>query len=188
MPSWTVMKPTCGRCIRQKKNKRYSSAPQQHSPQHNINQTNWWKQHIPFLDALITENITGGFHHSIFREPTHTNKYLYPISDQHKTQVNGVLRTFIYRSRLLRDKQNKNSIQHHIDSRTQEKWLHPETHAQSSQKHTTYQRREPKSNYCYIHERETDRINKLWRNRHQDTTTKPLKDTKYPEPNARGRT
>ncbi|MGP1919436.1 MAG: hypothetical protein ACTS41_01600, partial [Candidatus Hodgkinia cicadicola] len=62
---------------------------------------------LPYLDVLITKNRKGGFSHTTYRKPTHTNRYLHATFHRHPAHLNEVLRTLIHRARLLTDKQHE---------------------------------------------------------------------------------
>ncbi|KAK5645629.1 hypothetical protein RI129_004093 [Pyrocoelia pectoralis] len=63
---------------------------------------------LPFLDLLITRNNDNNFNYSVYRKPTHTNRYLNANSHHHPTQLNSVMKTLIVRSLRLTEKQNQN--------------------------------------------------------------------------------
>lgn len=61
---------------------------------------------LPFLDVLITKTNTGSFHHTVYRKPTHTNRYLHSTSHHHPAQLNSILKTLTHRATLLTDQHN----------------------------------------------------------------------------------
>uniref|UniRef100_A0A6P7FMX2 Uncharacterized protein LOC114329459 n=1 Tax=Diabrotica virgifera virgifera TaxID=50390 RepID=A0A6P7FMX2_DIAVI len=58
---------------------------------------------LPFLDVLIKKNQSQGFHHSVYRKPTHTNRYLHGNSHHPPSQINSVINTLVSRSIRLSD-------------------------------------------------------------------------------------
>uniref|UniRef100_A0A6P7GHT5 Uncharacterized protein LOC114339018 n=1 Tax=Diabrotica virgifera virgifera TaxID=50390 RepID=A0A6P7GHT5_DIAVI len=58
---------------------------------------------LPFLDVLIKKNQSQGFHHSVYRKPTHTNRYLHGNSHHPPSQINSVINTLLSRSIRLSD-------------------------------------------------------------------------------------
>ncbi|KAK5650370.1 hypothetical protein RI129_001399 [Pyrocoelia pectoralis] len=63
---------------------------------------------LPFLDLLITRNNDNNFNYSVYRKPTHTNRYLNANSHHHPTQLNSVIETLIVTSLRLTEKHNQN--------------------------------------------------------------------------------
>ena len=66
-------------------------------------------QALPFLDVQIQKLPTEGFTHTIYRKPTHTNRYLNANSHNHPAQLNSVVHTLVSRSLKLTDNNNKNT-------------------------------------------------------------------------------
>ena len=66
-------------------------------------------QALPFLDVQIQKLPTQGFTHTIYRKPTHTNRYLNASSHHHPAQLNSVVHTLVSRSLKLTDNNNKNT-------------------------------------------------------------------------------
>lgn len=50
-----------------------------------------------FQDVLITKTKTTGFHHTVYRKPTHTNRYLYATSHHYPPELNRILKTLAHR-------------------------------------------------------------------------------------------
>ncbi|XP_045466657.1 uncharacterized protein LOC123675351 [Harmonia axyridis] len=57
---------------------------------------------LPFLDILVAKS-NDSFTHTIYRKPTHTNRYLNANSHHHPSQINSVLNSLIHRSIKLTD-------------------------------------------------------------------------------------
>ncbi|XP_023311228.1 uncharacterized protein LOC111691923 [Anoplophora glabripennis] len=62
---------------------------------------------LPFLDVSIIKNRTGGLGYTVYRKPTHTDRYLHAESHHHPSQLNSVLKTLITRSERLTDNEHK---------------------------------------------------------------------------------
>ena len=62
---------------------------------------------LPFLDVLVSKTTNGSLEHTIYRKPTHTNRYLNAESHHHPTQLQGVVKTLISRSVRLSDDRNR---------------------------------------------------------------------------------
>ncbi|XP_045460025.1 uncharacterized protein LOC123670569 [Harmonia axyridis] len=62
---------------------------------------------LPFLDILINKNSNIKIGHTVYRKPTHTNRYLHANSHHHPSQLNGILKTLKVRSMGLTDEENR---------------------------------------------------------------------------------
>lgn len=58
---------------------------------------------IPFLDVLLTRLPDGHIRHTVYRKPTHTNRYLNAKSHHHPTQLHGTIRTLYDRAERICD-------------------------------------------------------------------------------------
>lgn len=58
---------------------------------------------LPFLDVLVTRRPDGTLGHSVYRKPTHTNRYLHADSHHHPATKRGVLSTLAHRASLICD-------------------------------------------------------------------------------------
>jgi len=56
---------------------------------------------LPFLDLLITRQDNGKLSYTIYRKPTHTNRYLNATSHHHPSQIQSVANSLILRSYRL---------------------------------------------------------------------------------------
>ncbi|KAK7864163.1 hypothetical protein R5R35_004079 [Gryllus longicercus] len=63
---------------------------------------------LPFLDVLISRRPDGTLGHSVYRKPTHTNRYLHADSHHHPATKRGVLTTLTYRAALISDTDSLN--------------------------------------------------------------------------------
>lgn len=63
---------------------------------------------LPFLDTLLYKKNNGTFGHTIYRKPTHTNRYLNSESHHHPAQLKSVAASLYYRANKLADRENKN--------------------------------------------------------------------------------
>lgn len=61
---------------------------------------------LPFLDILLYRTALKKIGHTVYRKPTHTNRYLHANSHHHPSQLNGILKTLISRSKLLTDEEH----------------------------------------------------------------------------------
>ncbi|XP_071801298.1 uncharacterized protein [Asterias amurensis] len=66
---------------------------------------------LPFLDVLITRNQDGTLHHSIYRKPTHTDRYLHQRSFHHPAIKSSVNRALVQRAYTICD---PDSLQHEL--------------------------------------------------------------------------
>lgn len=67
------------------------------------------KKQIPFLDILIQKKEGGRIGHTVYRKPTHTNRYLQATSHHHPAQLNSVVKSLVKRSQILADQENQAS-------------------------------------------------------------------------------
>ncbi|XP_071794603.1 uncharacterized protein [Asterias amurensis] len=66
---------------------------------------------LPFLDVLITRNQDGTLHHSIYRKPTHTDRYLHQRSFHHPAIKSSVNRALVQQAYTICD---PDSLQHEL--------------------------------------------------------------------------
>jgi hypothetical protein len=59
---------------------------------------------LPFLDLLIRKKEDGHLTFSVYRKPTHTNRYLHKNSHHHPAQLQSVVRTLTHRAIHLSDR------------------------------------------------------------------------------------
>ncbi|XP_071439841.1 uncharacterized protein [Hetaerina americana] len=57
---------------------------------------------LPFLDVLVTRKLDGTLGHSVYRKPTHTDRYLHATSHHHPQQKAGVIKTFLQSRKSVR--------------------------------------------------------------------------------------
>ncbi|ERL94967.1 hypothetical protein D910_12239 [Dendroctonus ponderosae] len=55
----------------------------------------------PFLDVLLTRKTNGKLDLTVYRKPTHTDRYLHSGSNHHPSQKKGVIRTLTERARRI---------------------------------------------------------------------------------------
>jgi Reverse transcriptase (RNA-dependent DNA polymerase) len=61
---------------------------------------------LPFLDVLVKKKPNSTLSHTVYRKPTHTNRYLNAASHHHPTQIRAVAYTLATRSRRIADEDN----------------------------------------------------------------------------------
>jgi hypothetical protein len=64
------------------------------------------KGHLPFSDINVYRRPDGTLGHRIYRKPTHTNRYLRPMSHHHPSKKHPVLPTLFFRAKAICDKDN----------------------------------------------------------------------------------
>ena len=64
---------------------------------------------LPFLDVLVSRKANGRLGHSVYRKPTHTNRYLHAGSHHHPATKRGVLKTLAIRAIRVCDKESLDS-------------------------------------------------------------------------------
>ncbi|XP_052739858.1 uncharacterized protein LOC112042946 isoform X2 [Bicyclus anynana] len=58
---------------------------------------------LPFLDVMVIRGSGGELHTTVYRKPTHTNRYLHASSHHHPSQISSVPRSLINRALSLCD-------------------------------------------------------------------------------------
>ena len=58
---------------------------------------------LPFLDVLITKNLDGSLSHQVYRNKTHTDKYLHADSHHHPSHKIGIINTLETRAWRVSD-------------------------------------------------------------------------------------
>jgi hypothetical protein len=64
---------------------------------------------FPFLDVDIIRKPNNTLGHTVYRKPTHTNRYLHASSHHHPAQIRSVAYTLATRSRRIADEENLQS-------------------------------------------------------------------------------
>lgn len=64
---------------------------------------------LPFLDILVIKKPNGALGHTVYRKPTHTNRYLNAHSHHHPAQLQSVVNTLISRSQRLADQEHRDT-------------------------------------------------------------------------------
>ncbi|KAG8237686.1 hypothetical protein J437_LFUL017708 [Ladona fulva] len=58
---------------------------------------------IPFLDVMVKRRSDGTLGHSVYRKPTHTDRYLHASYHHHPRQKSAVIKTLFHRARSIAD-------------------------------------------------------------------------------------
>ncbi|XP_049792346.1 uncharacterized protein LOC126199468 [Schistocerca nitens] len=67
---------------------------------------------LPFLDVLVTRD-GENLGHSVYRKPTHTDRYLHKLSNHHPSQKRGMISTLVTRAgRICEPQHLKREMQH----------------------------------------------------------------------------
>lgn len=69
---------------------------------------------LPFLDVLIIRKPDGTLGYTVYRKPTHTNRYLNAFSHHHPAQLQSVINTLICRSKRLSDDEHREEEMNNI--------------------------------------------------------------------------
>jgi len=70
---------------------------------------------IAFLDTQIRRKTDGTLSHTVYRKPTHTDKYLNGKSHHHPSQLTSVVASLVNRAVNICDEENINQKLHYID-------------------------------------------------------------------------
>lgn len=102
---------------------------------------------LPFLDVMIIRKLDGSLGHTVYRKPSHTNRYLNASSHHHPAQLNSVVKTLIHRSQTLSDVEHRNEEMNTIQNILQ---------ANGYSQHKIYRARGMNKNQPEERERERD--------------------------------
>ncbi|XP_038064046.1 uncharacterized protein LOC119734578 [Patiria miniata] len=80
---------------------------------------------IPFLDVKISRNPDGTLGHSVYRKPTHTDRYLHQRSFHHPSIKSSVNRTLVQRAFEVCDQDNLKRELKHIQTSLQRNGYKP---------------------------------------------------------------
>ncbi|KAJ8919385.1 hypothetical protein NQ315_016478 [Exocentrus adspersus] len=58
---------------------------------------------LPFLDVLVSRKADGTLGHTVYRKPTHTDRYMNKDSNHHPKQKRGIIKTLVERARRICD-------------------------------------------------------------------------------------
>ena len=67
---------------------------------------------LPFLDVLITKKTDDFLAHQVYRNKTHTDRYLHAESHHHPSQKIGILHTLSKRAARISDEDHLKELQH----------------------------------------------------------------------------
>lgn len=134
---------------------------------------------LPFLDVLVTRKVDGSLGHSVYRIPTHTDRYLNKNSNHHPGQKRAMMKTLINRATRICEPHLLQAELRHLDRALQangftsqevKRALHPRNSEQPSRA-----MQPPATGTVilpYIN-KVTDRIGKLFRRHNVKTVFKP---------------
>ena len=71
---------------------------------------------LPFLDVLISKRVDGSLGHSVYRKPTHTDRYLNARSFHSPSVKSSVNRTLLRRAHTISDKEHLPSELKHLNA------------------------------------------------------------------------
>ena len=135
---------------------------------------------LPFLDVLVYKKSNGTLGHTVYRKPTHTNRYLNAESHHHPAQLKSVVKTLIKRSERLADNENYNTESKIIKEALQqngynEQFIKKATKQQK--KSTTEKEKEEFKSVAYLPyvKGTTDRIGRILNKNNIRTIFKPSK-------------
>ncbi|KAK4882178.1 hypothetical protein RN001_005497 [Aquatica leii] len=69
---------------------------------------------LPFLDVLVTRKPDGLLGHSVYRKPTHTDRYLHASSHHHPAQKRSVIESLVHRAFSICQPENLDSELRHL--------------------------------------------------------------------------
>ena len=67
--------------------------------------------HISFLDVLVTKK-DGAFETTVYRKPTHTNRYMHFSSHHHPRVKSGTIKCLVKRAEMICDNKKKKEMTH----------------------------------------------------------------------------
>jgi hypothetical protein len=82
---------------------------------------------LPFLDVLLRKKQDGRLAHTVYRKPTHTNRYVNEDSHHHPAQLHSVINTLVTRSLKLADQNHQLEEKKNIRRILIENGYHPKS-------------------------------------------------------------
>lgn len=70
--------------------------------------------HLPFLDVLVTRYPDGKLGHTVYRKPTHTDRYLNALSHHHPAHKQAVINTLVQRAFSISEPEALSSELRHV--------------------------------------------------------------------------
>lgn len=136
-------------------------------------------QQLAFLDVLVRKrgNKLG---HTVYRKPTHTDRYLHALSNHHPSQKYGVIRTLTERARRICEPENLQAELEHLKTAFEangysKREIERSMGSRSSRPQETEQRPATSQAYLPFVPRVTDRIGRVLKKHDIKTIFKPTK-------------
>ena len=134
---------------------------------------------LPFLDVLVYKKETGDLGHSVYRKPTHTDRYLNANSNHHPSQKRALIKTLVHRAKTISDDETLKSELFHLSEALKsngyaEKLISSVIHPNRTYTHETVDESstQPKAYLPYL-SAVTDRISRILRKEGIRTVFKP---------------
>ncbi|XP_038066508.1 uncharacterized protein LOC119736566 [Patiria miniata] len=84
---------------------------------------------LPFLDVLISKRADGSLGHSVYRKPTHTDRYLNARSFHPPSVKTSVNRTLLRRAHIISDDEHLQSELKHLNKVLRDNGYRPKNHS-----------------------------------------------------------
>jgi hypothetical protein len=136
---------------------------------------------LPFLDVLVTKKESGSLGHSVYRKPTHTDRYLNATSNHHPSQKRALIKTLAHRARTICDPESLDGELGHLSGALESNGyterqirsvINPRVRPEASEERESSTDSQPKAYLPYL-ECVTDRISRVLRKEGISTIFKP---------------
>ncbi|KAJ4427431.1 hypothetical protein ANN_25053 [Periplaneta americana] len=143
---------------------------------------------LPFLDVLVHRKPDGTLGHSVYRKPTHTDRYLHKSSNHHPGQKRAMMKTLIERAQKISEPQHLRQEMAHLRAALSSngysapeirRAMHPRRDLNGpSQSHTLVQQKKKGTVFLPYHQNVTDRIGKILKRHDVDTVFLPTQQVR----------